>query len=36
MKQDNAMAQWLLGILYLEGKENDIEIEENKEYGIEL
>ena len=36
VKQNNAMAQWLLGILYLEGKENDIKIEENKEYGIEL
>ena len=26
----------LWGILYIEGKENDIKIEENKEYGIEL
>lgn len=36
VKQNNAMAQWFLGILYIEGKENDIKIEENKEYGIEL
>lgn len=34
--KNNAMAQWFLGILYLERKENDIKIEENKEYGIEL
>ena len=30
------MGQWLLGTLYLEGTENGIKIEENKEYGLEL
>ena len=29
-------SQYVLGKLYLEGKENGIDIEENKEYGLEL
>ena len=29
-------AQYVLGMLYLEGKENGVDIEENKEYGLEL
>ncbi len=34
--QENSMAQWLLGGLYIEGKKNFIDIEENIELGMEL
>ena len=29
-------AEYILGMIYYEGKENGIEVEENKEYGLEL
>ncbi len=29
-------AEYILGMIYLQGKENGIDVEENKEYGLEL
>jgi len=34
--ENTMMAEYVLGSIYLEGKENDIDIETNKEYGLEL
>jgi len=36
VEKENVDAQFMLGSLYLQGKENGIDIEENKEYGLEL
>ena len=37
IENDNTiMAEYILGMIYFEGKENGIEVEENKEYGLEL
>lgn len=35
-EQNNDMAEWLLGIIYIEGKEHGIDTEENIELGIQL
>lgn len=34
--ENTSMAEYILGMIYLEGKENGLEVEENKEYGLEL
>lgn len=36
VEQNNSMAQWLLGVLYIEGKKNFFDVEENIELGMEL
>lgn len=34
--ENTSMAQYVLGAIYYEGKENGMDVEENKEYGLEL
>ena len=35
-EENNDMAQWLLGIIYLEGKENGVDTEQNIDLGMQL
>ena len=34
--QNNDKGQWLLGIIYIEGKDNGVDVDENKQLGLEL